>query len=244
MNTKPTPALLTAATEAEVSAALLRHATLRAPGAVLVEHTEAVPPIAPESVTYRLGELEVEPLEGALEVVAGAAKISQRIDVWVPGQTFETGAGTAVSGAVHATLGEVEKVVREARLSDGTTVVTGTYSVNVLPRVPLIEGRSEETVREALDNPRRGRKVGKLGPVEGTPEHRHQVVEYSITTSGDVRQALHELRGTFTAAGVMADVGELKSWADKIGSGSFTSATPSTRRLITLAGVRLEWREA
>lgn len=239
-----TPALLTEATEAEVSAALLRYATRNYPGAVMVEHQGVVPPVAPERVTYRRGPLEVQPLTGQLAPVAGAAKVSQRIDVWVPGQPFDMDTNARTAGSMHAALGEVEKVNRQARLNDGTTVITGTYSVAVFPFVPLIEGRTEETVREALGNRHRGHQVGKVGPIEGTPEHRRQVIELSLSTGGDVRGALQELRGRTTAAGRIAQVGELNRWADKVGEGSFSTATPSYQRVIVLAGVALEWREA
>ena len=234
-----TPALLTETTEAEVSEALLRHATRNYPGAVLVEHTEAVPPIAPESVTYRRGPLEVE----ALGWSAGGAKVSQRIDVWAPVSPALGGANIGTSGADHATLGEVERKVRQASLGDGTTVLSGTYSVEVFPFVPLIEERSEQAARVALGDRHRGRKVEEVGPVEGTPEHRSQVVKLSLSTGGDVRGALQELRNTNTSAGRVAEVGELDRWADAIGD-SVAAATPSRERVVVLAGVRLEWREA
>lgn len=236
--TKSTTALLTEATEEQVSAALLRHATRNYPGAVLVQHEGVVPPVGPEHVTYRLGPLEVEELGWS----HGGAKVSQRIDVWAP-ETVETGVGAGASGAAHAALGEVEQKVRRASLSDGTTVLSGVYSVEVFPFVPLIEGRGEQDARVALGDRHRGRKVTEVGPVEGTPEHRFQTVKLSLSTGGDVRGALQELRNTNTSAGHVADVGELDRWADKIGEGSFATTTPSRERVIVLAGVRLEWRE-
>ena len=236
--TKSITALLTEATEAEVSEALLRHATRNYPGAALVEHEGVVPPVGPQRVTYRLGALEVE----ALGWSAGGAKVSQRIDVWAP-ETVERGASTSTTGAAHADLGEVERKVRQASLSDGTTVLSGVYSVEVFPFVPLIEGREEQDPRVALGDRHRGRKVTEVGPVEGTPEHRHQVVKLSLSTGGDVHGALQELRGTSTSAGHIAEVGELDRWADAIGD-SVAAATPSRDRVVVLAGVRLEWREA
>lgn len=236
--TKSTTALLTEATEGQVTTALLRHATRNYPGAVLVEHQGIVPPVGPEQVTYRLGVLEVEELGWS----AGGAKVSQRIDVWAP-ETVERGASIGTSGAAHADLGKVEAKVRRATLSDGTTVLSGVYSVEVFPFVPLIEGREEQDPRVALGDRHRGRKVTEVGPVEGTPEHRHQVVELSLSTGGDVRGALQELRGTTTRAGRIAEVGELDRWADAIGD-SVAAATPSRERVVVLAGVRLEWREA
>ncbi|WP_087484644.1 hypothetical protein [Brachybacterium massiliense] len=233
-----TPALLTEATEAEVSEALLRHATRNYPGAALVEHQGVVPPVGPEHVTYRLGALEVEELGWS----AGGAKVSQRIDVWAP-EMVERGASTSTTGAAHADLGKIEQRVRQASLSDGTTVLSGVYSVEVFPFVPLIEGREEQAARVALGDRHRGRKVTEVGPVEGTPEHRHQVVELSLSTGGDVRGALQELRGMSTAAGYVAEVGELDRWADAIGD-SVAAATPSRERVVILAGVLLEWREA
>ena len=233
-----TPALLTETTEAEVSEALLRHATRNYPGAALVEHEGVVPPVGPQHVTYRLGALEVEELGWS----AGGAKVSQRIDVWAP-ETVERGASTGTTGAAHADLGEVEHKVNRASLSDGTTVLSGVYSVEVFPFVPLIEEREEQAARVALGDRHRGRKVTEVGPVEGTPEHRHQVVKLSLSTGGDVRGALQELRETTTSAGRIAEVGELSRWADAIGD-SFASASPSRERLVVLAGVRLEWREA
>ena len=238
--TKSTTKLLTEATEEQVSAALLRHATRNYPGAVLVEHEGVVPPIAPESVTYRRGPLEVEELGWS----HGGAKVSQRIDVWAPESPALGDASIGTSGAAHAALGEVERKVRQASLGDGTTVLSGTYSVEVFPFVPLIEGRSEQAARVALGDRHRGRKVEEVGPVEGTPEHRSQTVKLSLSTGGDVRGALQELRNTNTSAGHVADVGELDRWADKIGEGSFATATPARDRVIALAGVRLEWREA
>ena len=68
-----TPALLTEATEAEVSEALLRHATRNYPGAALVEHEGVVPPVGPQHVTYRLGALEVEALGWSVNRVSGPA---------------------------------------------------------------------------------------------------------------------------------------------------------------------------
>lgn len=236
--TKSTTKLLTEATEEQVSDALLRHATRNYPGAVLVEHQGVVPPVGPEHVTYRLGPLEVEELGWS----AGGAKVSQRIDVWVPGTPYAT-ASTSTSGAAHADLGEVERRVCQASLSNGTTVLSGVYSVEVFPFVPLIEGRGEQDPRVALGDRHRGRKVEEVGPVEGNPEHRHQYVKLSLTTGKDVRGALQELRGTTTRAGRIAEVGELDRWADAIGD-SFASASPSRERLVVLAGVRLEWREA
>ena len=232
-----TPALLTEATEAEVSEALLRHATRNYKGAVLVEHQGVVPPVGPEQVTYRLGPLEVEELGWS----HGAAKVSQRIDVWAP-ETVEACVGAVAGGAAHADLGKIEQRVRQARLGDGTTVLSGVYSVEVFPFVPLIEGREEQDPRVALGDRHRGRKVTEVGPVEGTPEHRHQVVELSLSTGGDVRGALQELRGMSTAAGYVAEVGELDRWADAIGD-SLAAATPSRDRVVVLAGVLLEWRE-
>ena len=102
-----TPALLTEATEAEVSEALLRHATRNYPGAALVEHEGVVPPVGPQHVTYRLGALEVE----ALGWSAGGAKVSQRIDVWAPESPALGGASIGTSGAAHADIGEVERKV-------------------------------------------------------------------------------------------------------------------------------------
>lgn len=232
-----TPALLTEATEAEVSAALLRHATRNYPGAVLVEHEDIVPPVGPEQVTYRLGPLEVEELSWS----AGGAKVSQRIDVWAP-ETVETGGSNGTNVAAHADLGKIEQKVRQARLGDDTTVLSGVYTVEVLPFVPLIVGRSEQDPRVALGDRHRGRKVTEVGPVEGTPEHRHQVLKLSLSTGGDVRGALQELRGKTTSAGRIAEVGELDRWADAIGD-SVAAATPSRERVVVLAGVRLEWRE-
>lgn len=233
-----TPALLTEATEEQVSTALLRHATRNYAGAALVEHEGVVPPVGPEHVTYRLGALEVEELGWS----AGGAKVSQRIDVWAP-ETVEKGASTTVPGAAHAALGKVEQRVSQARLGDETTVLSGVYTVEVFPTVPLIEGREEQDPRVALGDRHRGRKVTEVGPVEGTPEHRHQVVKLSLSTGGDVRGALQELRGVNTSAGHIAEVGELDRWADVIGD-SFAAATPSRDRVVVLAGVRLEWREA
>lgn len=233
-----TPTLLTEATEHEVFDALLRHATRNYPGAVLVEHLGVVPPVGPEQVTYRLGPLEVEELGWS----HGGAKVSQRIDVWAP-ETVETGVGAVASGAAHADLGKIEQRVRQARLCDGTTALSGVYTVEVFPFVPLIEGREEQAARLALDGRHSGRKVTEVGPVEGTPEHRHQVVKLSLSTGGDVRGALQELRGTSTSAGHIAEVGELDRWTDAIGD-SVAAATPSRERVIVLAGVRLEWREA
>lgn len=235
--TKSTTALLTEATEEQVSAALLRHATRNYPGAVLVEHQGIVPPVGPEQVTYRLGVLEVEELGWS----AGGAKVSQRIDVWAP-EGVEKGVNTGTTGAAHADLGKVEQRVRQAPLSDGTTVLSGVYTVEVFPFVPLIEGRSEQDPRAALGDRHRGRKVTEVGPVEGAPEHRHQYVKLSLTTGKDVRGALQELRGTTTSAGRIAEVGELDRWADAIGD-SFAAASPSRDRVVVLAGVRLEWRE-
>ena len=232
-----TPALLTEATEGQVTTALLRHATRNYPGAVLVEHQGVVPPVGPEHVTYRLGALEVEELGWS----AGGAKVSQRIDVWAP-ETVERGASTSTTGAAHADLGEVKHKVNRASLSDGTTVLSGVYSLEVFPFVPLIEGREEQDPRVAIGDRRRGRKVTEVGPVEGTPEHRHQYVKLSLTTGKDVRGALQELRGTTTSAGYIAEVGELDRWADAIGD-SFAAASPSRDRVVVLAGVRLEWRE-
>ena len=232
-----TPALLTEATEGQVTTALLRHATRNYPGAVLVEHQGVVPPVGPEHVTYRLGALEVEELGWS----AGGAKVSQRIDVWAP-EMVERGVSTSTTGAAHADLGKIEQRVRQARLGDGTTVLSGVYSSEVFPFVPLIEGREEQDPRVALGDRHRGRKVTEVGPVEGTPEHRHQVVELSLSTGGDVRGALQELRGTNTRAGRVAEVGELDRWADAIGD-SLAAATPSRERVVVLAGVRLEWRE-
>lgn len=236
--TKSATALLTEATEEQVSAALLRHATRNYPGAVLVEHQGVVPPVGPEQVTYRLGALEVEELGWS----HGGAKVSQRIDVWAP-EMVERGVSTSTTGAAHADLGKIEQRVRQARLGDGTTVLSGVYSIEVFPFVPLIEGREEQDPRVALGDRHRGRKVTEVGPVEGTPEHRHQVVELSLSTGGDVRGALQELRGTTTSAGRVAEVGELDRWADAIGD-SVAAATPSRERVVVLAGVRLEWREA
>lgn len=236
--TKSTTALLTEATEEQVSAALLRHATRNYTGAVLVEHQGVIPPVGPEHVTYRLGALEVEELGWS----AGGAKVSQRIDVWAP-EGVEKGVNTGTTGAAHADLGKVEQRVRQAPLSDGTTVLSGVYTVEVFPFVPLIEGRSEQDPRVALGDRHRGRKVTEVGPVEGTPEHRHQYVKLSLTTGKDVRGALQELRGTTTSAGYIAEVGELDRWADAIGD-SLAAASPSRQRLVVLAGVRLEWREA
>lgn len=233
-----TPALLTEATEGQVTTALLHHATRNYPGAVLVQHQGIVPPVGPEQVTYRLGPLEVEELGWS----HGGAKVSQRIDVWAP-ETVETGVGAVASGAAHADLGKIEQRVRQARLRDGTTALTGVYTVEVLPFVPLIEGRTEQAPRVALGDRRRGRKVTEVGPIEGTPEHRHQVVKLSLSTGGDVRGALQELRGTSTSAGHIAEVGELDRWADAIGD-SVAAASPSRDRVVVLAGVRLEWREA
>lgn len=235
-----TPALLTKATVEQVTTALLRHATRNYPGAALVEHEGVVPPIAPESVTYRRGPLEVE----ALGWSAGGAKVSQRIDVWAPESPALGDANIDTNGAAHAALGEVERKVRQASLGDGTTVLSGTYSVEVFPFVPLIEERSEQAAHVALGDRHRGRKVEEVDPVEGTPEHRSQVVKLSLSTGGDVRRALQELRGTSTSAGYVADAGELNRWSDKIGEGSFATATPARDRVIALAGVRLEWREA
>ena len=236
--TKSITALLTEATEAEVSDALLRHATRNYPGAVLVEHQGVVPPVGPEQVTYRLGSIEVEELGWS----HGGAKVSQRIDVWAP-ETVETGVGAGASGVAHADLGKIERRVRQARLGDGTTVLSGVYSVEVFPFVPLIEGRTEQAARVALDGRHSGRKVTEVGPVEGTPEHRSQVVQLSLTTGGNVRGALQKLRGMNTSAGRIAEVGELDRWADAIGD-SVAAATPSRERVVVLAGVRLEWREA
>ena len=160
--TKSITALLTEATEAEVSEALLRHATRNYPGAALVEHEGVVPPVGPQRVTYRLGALEVE----ALGWSTGGAKVSQRIDVWAP-ETVERGASTSTTGAAHADLGEVERKVRQASLSDGTTVLSGVYSVEVFPFVPLIEGRTEQAARVALDGRHSGRKVTEVGPEIG-----------------------------------------------------------------------------
>jgi len=236
--TKSTTALLTEATKEQVSAALLRHATRNYPGAVLVEHQGVVPPVGPEHVTYRLGALEVEELGWS----PGGAKVSQRIDVWAP-ETVERGASTSTTDAAHADLGEVKHKVNRASLSDGTTVLSGVYSIEVFPFVPLIEGREEQDPRVALGDRHRGRKVTEVGPVEGTPEHRHQYVKLSLTTGKDVRGALQELRGTTTRAGRIAEVGELDRWADAIGD-SVAAATPSRERVVVLAGVLLEWREA
>ena len=236
--TKSITALLTEATEAEVSDALLRHATRNYPGAVLVEHQGVVPPVGSEQVTYRLGSIEVEELGWS----HGGAKVSQRIDVWAP-ETVETGVGAGASGVAHADLGKIERRVRQARLGDGTTVLSGVYSVEVFPFVPLIEGRTEQAARVALDGRHSGRKVTEVGPVEGTPEHRSQVVQLSLTTGGNVRGALQKLRGMNTSAGRIAEVGELDRWADAIGD-SVAAATPSRERVVVLAGVRLEWREA
>lgn len=237
--TKSASKLLTEATEAEVSAALLRHATRNYPGAVLVEHQGIVPPVGPEQVTYRLGPLEVEELGWS----HGAAKVSQRIDVWAP-ETVEACVGAVAGGAAHADLGKIEQRVRQARLGDGTTVLSGVYTVEVLPFVPLLVGRSEQDPRVALGDRHRGRKVEKVFPVEGTPEHRSQVVHVSLGTGGDVRGALQELRGMSTAAGYVAEVGEVERWPESVGSGSFATASPSRSRVAVLAGVRLEWREA
>lgn len=236
--TKNTVKLLTEATEAEVSAALLRHATRNYPGAVLVEHENIVPPVGPEQVTYRLGPLEGEELGWS----HGGAKVSQRIDVWAP-ETVETGVGAVASGAAHADLGKIEQRVRQARLCDGTTVLSGVYTVEVLPFVPLLVGREEQDPRVALGDRHRGRKVTEVGPIEGTPGHRSQVIKLSLSTGGDVRGALQELRGKTTSAGRIAEVGELDRWADVIGD-SVAAATPSRDRVVVLAGVRLEWREA
>lgn len=236
--TKSATKLLTEATEAEVSAALLRHATRNYPGAVLVEHLGVVPPVGPEQVTYRLGPLEVEELGWS----AGGAKVSQRIDVWAP-ETVETGVGAGASGVAHADLGKIEQRVRQARLGDGTTVLSGVYTVEVLPFVPLLAGRSEQDPRVALGDRHRGRKVTEVGPIEGTPEHRSQIIKLSLSTGGDVRGALQKLRGMNTSAGRVAEVGELDRWADAIGD-SLAAATPSRERVVVLAGVRLEWREA
>ena len=236
--TKSTTALLTEATKEQVSTALLRHATRNYPGAVLVEHQGIVPPVGPEQVTYRLGVLEVEELGWS----AGGAKVSQQIDVWAP-ETVERGASTSTTGAAYADLGEVKHKVNRASLSDGTTVLSGVYSLEVFPFVPLIEEREEQAARVALGDRHRGRKVTEVGPVEGTPEHRHQVVKLSLSTGGDVPGALQELRGMNTSAGHIAEVGELDRWADAIGD-SLAAATPSRDRVVVLAGVLLEWREA
>ncbi|MEY8655211.1 hypothetical protein [Brachybacterium paraconglomeratum] len=236
--TKSTTKLLTEATEEQVSTALLRHATRNYPGAVLMEHKGVVPPVGPEQVTYRLGPLEVEELGWS----AGGAKVSQRIDVWAPGGEVPKSAPTY--GAVHADLGTIGGRVRQARMVDGTTVISGVYTVEVLPFVPLLEGRTEQDPRVALGDRHRSRKVEKVFPVEGTAEHRSQVVHVSLGTGGNVRGALEELRGQSTAAGYVAEVGELKRWPESVGSGSFATASPSRDRVAVLAGVRLEWREA
>lgn len=235
-----TPALLTEATEAEVSEALLRHATRNYPGAVLVEHQGVVPPVGPEHVTYRLGALEVEELGWS----AGGAKVSQRIDLWVPDAPFDTDAATRTAGAMHAALGEVGKLDRQAVLSDGTTVLSGTYTVEVFPFVPLIEGRSEQAPRVALGDRHRGRKVGKVGPVEGKPGHRTQRVELGVTVRGDVRPVIDELRGKDTAAGHISGVEYISGSADQIGGGSFAAATASRDMNVIQLAVTLQWREA
>lgn len=233
-----TPALLTEATQQEVSEALLRHATRNYAGAVLVEHTDAVPPIAPEHVTYRRGPLEVEELGWS----AGGAKVSQRIDVWVPG----TATGNATGAPLylqHSTLGEVTKLARQARLSDDTTVITGVYTVEVFPVLPLIEERTEQAARLALSNRHRQREVGKVGPVEGTPEHRTQRVELGVVVVGSVRPVMDELRGSNTSAGHISGVEVLSARADHIGTGSFMTATPSHDRRVVQLAVTVEWRE-
>ncbi|ATG51168.1 hypothetical protein CFK38_06240 [Brachybacterium vulturis] len=233
------PSLLTEDTLHEVSEALLRHATRNYAGAVLVEDQGIVPPIAPEHVTYRLGTLEVEELGWS----AGGAKVSQRIDLWVPEAPAAGSSKTPAAGAAHATLGAVESVDRQARLSDGTTVITGTYSVEVFPHVPLIEERSEQVARLALSDRHRQREVGKVGPVEGTPERRSQRVEMGVLVLNSAHHVMDELRGSNTSAGHVSDVEVIGARMDHVGSGSFATATPSYDRKAVQLAVSLTWRE-
>jgi hypothetical protein len=234
-----TPALLTEDTLHEISEALLRYATQNYAGAVLVEHQGVVPPVAPESVTFRRGPLEVEELGWS----AGGAKVSQRIDLWVPGAPFDGGARASAASAAHATLGDVQRSVRQARLSDGTTVITGVYTAEVFPFLPLIEGRAEQAARLALSDRHRQREVGKVGPVEGTPEHRTQRVEMGVVVLKSAHYVMDELRGSNTSAGHISGVEVISARADHIGTGSFATATPSHDRKAVQLAVTVEWRE-
>lgn len=245
--TTTAPSLLTPAAEAEVGTALLRLAHVNAEA---VEHVEALPPVAPKGTVYRLGALEVAPLHWE----AGAALVSQSITVWTPSgaptvhpEVTERIGGrehvkTSLSGP-HARLGEVSRDVRQAILSDGTKVSTGTYSVEVFPFLPLILERPEQVARVALSDRHRGREVGKVGPVEGKPEHRSQRVEVAVTVRGNALPVITELEGKSTSAGFVSKVDVLGARADHIGSGSFATATPSHDRNVVALAVTLQWRE-
>lgn len=248
MNT--TSNLLTVTAEAEVSEALLRLALENYADTEAVETTSALPPVAPESVVYRRGELVIEPLPSS----PGGALASQRIDVWIPAGTEgnhrklseRNGRGEYATEALsgpHARLGKIERNVRQAVLSDDTTVTSGTVSVAVFPSLPLIEGRSAEVARSVLSDRHRGREVGKVGPVEGEPGHRTQRVEMGVVVIGSVHFVLDELRGQNTAAGRITGVEVLGARADHIGSGSFVTATPSHDRNAVQLAITLQWRE-
>lgn len=232
------PSLLTEDTIREVCEALLHHALRGHQGAV--EHEGVVPPVGVEQVTYRRGPLEVEELGWS----AGGAKVAQQIDVWVPAGLSSASTRSIRSGAGHATLGEVDKRSRQVSLGDGTTVITGTYSVEVFPYLPLIEERSAQAAHLALGNRHRQREVGKVYPVEGKPEHRTQRVELGMVVVGSARPLLDELRGSNTSAGHISSVEVIGARADKVGSGSFATATPSHDRNAVQLAVTLEWREA
>ena len=233
--TTKTPALLTTEAEEEVQSALLHAALGGHQGAV--EHDDILPPVGPEQVLYRLGALEVEELSWS----PGGVKATQEVTVWAPGGARPTGA--ALGLLQHVTLGDTGRTAKRATLSDGTTVSTGVYSVEVFPHLPLLPERTEQVARVALGDRHRGREVGKVHPVEGKPEHRTQKVEVGVVVVGSVRPLMDELRGSTTAAGHVSGVEVIASRPDHIGSGSFATATPSRDRNAVQLGVTVEWRE-